>query len=159
MEKCYINLDSLKYLRMVILSLPHLIFSKITVLVPYITVFRIPGRLFIYLPELFTCDPWMKLECKRECPFTQNSKVQLKEWPLMSLDMGRAVSNCRFWNHNLQIILWGPLTGCTSTVSSRSSPWLPLAIKQVIHHLRLCTIWSCVHNCSVVSDSFGPFGL
>ena len=89
LEKYCVNLDSLKYLKMVILSLPHLIFSKITVLVPYITVFRIPGRLFIYLPELFTCDPWMKLECKRECPFTQNSKVQLKEWPLRSLDMGR----------------------------------------------------------------------
>ena len=89
LEKYCVNLDSLKYLKMVILSLPHLIFSKITVLVPYITVFRIPGRLFIYLPELFICDPWMKLECKRECPFTQNSKVQLKEWPLRSLDMGR----------------------------------------------------------------------
>ena len=57
LEKYCVNLDSLKYLKMVILSLPHLIFSKITVLVPYITVFRIPGRLFIYLPELFTCDP------------------------------------------------------------------------------------------------------
>ena len=82
LEKYCVNLDSLKYLKMVILSLPHLIFSKITVLVPYITVFRIPGRLFIYLPELFTCDPWMKLGCNRECSFTQNQRSDWKRVPI-----------------------------------------------------------------------------
>ena len=138
LEKYCVNLDSLKYLKMVVLSLSHLIFSKITVFVPYITVFRIPGRLFIYLPELFTCDPW-------NWGATENVhllKIQRSSWKRVAIKVPRhryrkeEMEECQHLKAKTQLVL---STGEPQTISEEIS--------------------SVQFSCSVMSDSLRPNGL